>query len=101
MFAVALDGAGFGPKFVSFDIPASFSVLEASMAQWTTKTSLGSPCNALTLLDGSQVFTSCDQEFLYDFVELTNSTHTMELRIDGDSRDGAAGSLTMIIYSAP
>ena len=99
MFAVALGEVG--SKFVSFDIPASFSVLEASMAQWTTETSLGSPCNALTLLDGSQVFTSCGQEFLYDFVELTNSTHTMELRIDGASQDGAAGSLAMIIYTIP
>jgi hypothetical protein len=99
MFAVALEGVG--SKFVSFDVPASFSVVEASMAQWSTEAIGGSPCNALTLLDDSQVFTSCGQEFLHDFVELTSSTHVIELRVDGTSEGGAAGSLAMIIYSMP
>ena len=71
------------------------------MAQWSTEAIGGSPCNALTLLDDSQVFTSCGQEFLHDFVELTSSTHIMELRIEGASSDGAAGSLAMIIYTIP
>ena len=96
-FGVVLGVAG--SKFVSFAIPSNFTVSEASVAQWSTETPAGSPCDAETFLDGTLVHTSCGQVFLHSFVSMPSTAHNLELRVNGAS--GAAGSLVMIIYSKP
>ena len=100
MFGVAARGVS--DRFVSFDIPDSFTVQEASMAQWTTQTSLEGDLCADTLLDSVAVsgLTSCQQEFLHSPVTLTSATHRMKLSATV-SDSGAAGALTMIIYTIP
>lgn len=100
MFGVAAHGVS--DRFVSFDIPDSFTVHEASVAQWTTQTSQEGDLCADTLLNGVAVsgLTSCEQEFLHSLVTLSSATHQMKLSVTV-SDSGAAGALTMIIYTIP
>ena len=90
-----------GSDFVSFAVPASFNVLEMSIAQFITYTD-NRPCNGETHLDGDRIHTNCPSSpgsFLHTaFPALTGTAHTLEARFGGGP-GGGLGSMVMLIYA--
>ena len=90
-----------GSDFVSFAVPAGFSVMEVSLSLWITGTNL--PC-ARAVLDGTNVIgDQCDRSFHHVFPSMSafnsRSAHTLEL--DHFNQDtGASGAAVMMVYSA-
>jgi hypothetical protein len=91
-----------GSDFVSFAVPASFTMLEASASMWISQMNMS--C-ARTILDEIDLMgDQCDRSFHHVFVNLSdfNSRTTHKLQLDHFNQDmGASGALVMLVYSIP
>lgn len=90
-----------GSDFVSFAVPGSFTMLEASVSMWISQNN--GPC-ARTVLDGANITgDQCDRSFNHLFPNLldfnSRSAHSLELAHFNDNI-GASGALVMLVYEA-
>jgi hypothetical protein len=91
-----------GSDFVSFAVPASFTMLEASASMWISQMDMS--C-ARTILDEIDLMGDlCDRSFHHVFVNLSdfNSRTAHKLQLYHFNQDmGASGALVMLVYSIP
>jgi hypothetical protein len=89
-----------GSDFVSFAVPGSFTMLEASVSMWISQGN--GPC-ARTALDGANITgEQCERSFNHVFPNLSDfnshSAHSLELAHFNDNQ-GASGALVMLVYA--